>query len=92
MAKRAGLEVHQTVAVFSTRVKEPNETDWIFFVIVIKYLCGTKKKCFTLSSDDLKVIKCYVDASFTVHPDFRGRTRAIITMSVSRKQFPGNRN
>ena len=46
----------------------------------------------TLSDDDLKVVKWYVDASFAVHPDFKVHTKVIMTMghrvmqSVSRKQ------
>ena len=45
-----------------------------------------------MSNDDLKVVKCYVDASFAFHPDFKSDFGAIVTMvqvamqSVSRKQ------
>ena len=35
MAKRARLHIHQTVAVLSMRVKEPNETDWQKLAIMI---------------------------------------------------------
>ena len=37
-------------------------------------------KYLTLSDDDLKVIKWYVDATFAVHPDFKSHTRAILNM------------
>ena len=47
---------------------------------MIKYLNGKKKNYLTLSTDDLKVIKWYVDASFAVHPDFKVPTGAIMTM------------
>ena len=59
---------------------------------MIKYLNGTKKKYLTLSADDLRVVKWYVDASFAVHPDFKIHTGAIMTMgqgsmqSIYRKQ------
>ena len=59
---------------------------------MIKYLNGTKKKYLTLSADDLKVVKWYVDEIFSVHPDFRIYTIEIMTMrqgamhSVSWKQ------
>ena len=45
-----------------------------------------------MSADDLKVVKWYVGASFTVHPDFKSHTGVIMTMvpgaiqSVSSKQ------
>ena len=61
-------------------------------VRMIKYLNGTNKKYLTLNSDDLKVVKWYVDASLAVCPDFKSHTGAIVTMgqaamqSVSRKQ------
>ena len=84
--------IHQTVAVLTTRVKEPNENDWKKLVRMIKYFNGTNKNYLTLSADNLKVIKWYVDTSFAVHPDFKSHTEVIITMgqgamqSVSRKQ------
>ncbi|CAJ1948707.1 unnamed protein product [Cylindrotheca closterium] len=46
----------------------------------------------TLSADDLRVIKWYVDASFAVHPDFKSHTGAVMTMgtgavqAITRKQ------
>ena len=58
---------------------------------MIKYLNGTNKKYLTMSADDLKLVKWYVEASFTVHPDLKNHTGAIMTMghgamqSVSRK-------
>ena len=58
----------------------------------VKYLNGKNNRNLTLSDDDLKLVKCYVDARFVVHPDLKSHTRAILTMrhaamqSVSRKQ------
>ena len=43
VAKRAIPDIHQTVAVSSTRFKEPNETDWKELVIMIEYFNGKKK-------------------------------------------------
>ena len=66
MAKISRPDIHQTVAVLSTRVKvkEPNETDFQMLVRMINYLNGTKKSYHTLSYDALKVVKWYVDESF----------------------------
>ena len=80
MANTERPDIHQTVAVFSTMVKEPNETYWQKLVRMINYLNGTKKKYLTLIDDDLKVIKWYLDASFMVHPYFKSHSGAIITM------------
>ena len=49
-------------------------------MILIEYLNVTRKNYLTLSADDFKVVKWYVDAIFVVHPDLKGHTRAIITM------------
>ena len=47
---------------------------------MIKYLNDTNKKHLTLSDDDLKVVKWYVETSFAVRHDLKSHTRAIITM------------
>ena len=47
---------------------------------MIRYLYGKKESYLTLSDDDLKVIKWYVDASFAVHLDFKSHTGTIMTM------------
>jgi hypothetical protein len=59
---------------------------------VMKYLNGTKEENLTLSADDLKVVKWYVDASFAVHPDFKSHTGPMMMLgkgamqSIARKQ------
>jgi len=61
-------------------------------VRVLKYLNGTRQDKLTLTADDLHVVKWYVDASFTVHPDFKSHTGGMMTFgggavqSISRKQ------
>ena len=37
----------------------------------MKYLNGTTQKKLTLSADNLRIVKWYVDAVFAVHPDFK---------------------
>ena len=41
----------------------------------MKYLNRTNEKNLTISDDNLKMIKCYVDESFAVHPDFKSNIR-----------------
>jgi hypothetical protein len=59
---------------------------------VMKYLNGTKEENLTLSADNLRVVKWYVDASFAVHPDFKSHTGAMMMLgkgamqSITRKQ------
>ena len=44
---------------------------------MMKYLNGTNEKNLTMSDDNLKMIKCYVDASFAVYPDLKSNIREI---------------
>ena len=92
LCKRARPDIQPTIAWLCSRVKEPDETDWEKLVRLIKYLNGTQDKVLTLSADNLRVLKWFVDASFAVHPDFKSHTGATMTMgkgaimSISRKQ------
>jgi hypothetical protein len=47
LCKRARPDIHPTMAVLCTRVKDPNEADWGKLVRPMKYLNGTKKKRLT---------------------------------------------
>ena len=92
LSKRARPDIQQAIAVLTTRVKEPNESDWQKLIRLMKYLNGTVDKVLTLKIDDITIIKWYVDASFAVHDDFKSHTGAIMTMgkgaieAISRKQ------
>ena len=92
LCKRARPDIQPTIAVLSTRVKKPIETDWKKLVRMMKYLYGTKDKVLRLSADNLRVVKWYVDASFAVHPDFRSHTGGVMTFgggavqAISKKQ------
>ena len=92
VSKRARPDIHPTVAVLSTRVKDPNESDWGKLKRLLMYLNGTRGKCLFLCIDNMSVIKWWVDAAFGVHPDFKSHTGAMMSMgsgafqSFSRKQ------
>ena len=46
----------------------------------LKYLLGTLYLKLTLKVEDLSTIRWYVDASYTVHPDSKGHTGAVMTL------------
>ncbi|CAJ1956176.1 unnamed protein product [Cylindrotheca closterium] len=52
----------------------------------MRYMHSTKKWHLTLSADNLQVMKCFVDASFAVHPDFKSHTGGVMTMGVGAMQ------
>jgi len=80
LSKRGRPDIHLTVAVLCTRVQNSTESDWQRLIRLMKYLNSTRKKVLTLSADNLKVVKWYVDASFGVHPDFKSHTGGVMTM------------
>lgn len=92
LCKRARPDIQPTIAVLSTRVKNPNESDWGKLVRMMEYLHGTSEKKLRLGAENLRVVKWYVDASFAVHPDFRSHTGAAMTFGqgavqgISKKQ------
>jgi hypothetical protein len=92
VCKRARPDVQPMIAVLCTRVKDPNQADWLKLVRLMKYLNGTQDMKLTLAADNLRSIKWYVDASFAVHPDFKSHTGGTMTfgrgavISKSQKQ------
>jgi hypothetical protein len=64
LCKRARPNIQQAILVLYTRVRDPNQADWEKVMKVMKYLNGTKGENLTLSADNLRVVKWYVDASF----------------------------
>ena len=87
LSKRARLDIAPTISVLSTRVQSPNEADWKKLVRLMMYLHGTQGMHLTLSANDLRTIKWYVDASFAVHPDFRSHTGGVMTMGEGGMQI-----
>jgi hypothetical protein len=94
LCKRARPDIQPTIAVLCTRVKGPNEADWAKLVRLMKYLNGTRELKLIFSADYLHCIKCYVDPSFAVHPDYKSHTGTTMSygdgngavQSISRKQ------
>ncbi|MGC9193777.1 MAG: Ty1/Copia family ribonuclease HI [Thermoplasmata archaeon] len=89
--KQARPDIHTAIALLCTRVKSPNQDDWNKLVRLIKYCNGTRQDKLILSTEDLHVIKWYVDSAFGVHPDLKSHTGAVMTyrggaaQSISRK-------
>jgi hypothetical protein len=80
LCKRARPDIQQAISVLCTQVRDLNQADWKKLMRVMKYLNGTKEENLTLSAEDLRVVKWYVDASFAVHPDFKSHTGAMMTL------------
>ena len=92
VCKRARPDIHPTIAVLCTRVREPNQSDWKKLIQLLRFLKGSVRDVLTLSAENLRVIKWYIDSAFGVHPDFKSHTGGYMTFgsgavqSISRKQ------
>ena len=87
--KRARPDIHPSISVLCTRVKQPRESDWSKLLHLMRFINGTKDDKLILRADSLHILKWYVDASFAVHPDFRSHTGIDLTFG---KGFPINKS
>ncbi|CAJ1936841.1 unnamed protein product [Cylindrotheca closterium] len=74
VSKRACLDIHPTITILASRVREPTESDWKKCVRMMRYLFCTLLYHLTLSNESLRVMKWMINASFAVHPDFKSHT------------------
>jgi len=98
LSKRARTDIGTAVAVLSSRVQKPNQSDWLKLVRMMLYLKCTLKWHLTLSAENLAIVKWFIDAAFAVHPDLKSHTGATMTMgegamqTLSRKQKLNSRS
>jgi hypothetical protein len=98
LSKRSRPDLCPAIANLTARVKCSTESDWDKLPRMMKYLKQTAQDHLTLSSDDTKTVRWYVDAAFAVHPDFRSHTGAVMSLgggaitSISRKQSLSKRS
>ena len=78
--KRARPDLQPTVAFLCTRVKEPDIDDWKKLKRMMKFMQQTDNDVLTLSVDNLRVVKWYIDGSYAVHPDCKSQTGATMLM------------
>ena len=78
--KRARPDLQPTIAYLCTRVREPDVDDWKKLRRLMKFMEQTKDDVLTLSMDDMRLVKWYVDGSYAVHPDCKSQTGATMTM------------
>ena len=71
-----------TIAFLTTRVKEPDKDDWKKLKRLILYLNGTKDLVVTLSAENARILKWYIDASYGIHKDMKSHTGAALTMGT----------
>ena len=67
--KRAHPNTCTSIAFLMTHVHGPDLDDWKKLVHLMKYIRGTCKLPLILSANGSGILKWWVDASFTVHPN-----------------------
>jgi hypothetical protein len=77
---RARKDIQPAVAFLTTRVREPDEDDWLKLKRLMRYIRGTIHMPLILRAESLNVIKWWVDASFATHDNCRGHTGATMSM------------
>ena len=78
--------INPTIYEIAARVRSPNVIYCNKMVRVLKYLNGTSKYHLMFSIDDMRVIKWYVDASFSFHPDSKIHTGSIMMWGTGATQ------
>ena len=69
-------------AFLTTRVRDPNEGDWIKLAHLMKHVRGAMDLPLILRADGSGLLKWYIDASHGVHPNMRGHTGGGLTMGT----------
>jgi hypothetical protein len=82
MAKRGRPDLLTAVSFLTTRVNHPNMGDYKKLKRLSSYLNATKDLKLLLKADLPFKLRCYVDASYAVHVDGKGRTGNVVTLGT----------
>ena len=89
---RLRRDIQIAVDFLNTREKNPEKYDWLKLRRCLKYLKGKIGSKLNFTTDELSVVKWWVDASYEIHDECKGHTGAGTTLgkgaviSFSRKQ------
>jgi hypothetical protein len=72
--KRAMPDTCTAITFLTTRVRSPDKDDWTKLVHLMRYIRGTHTMPLILSANGRGILKWWVDASITVHPNMRGHS------------------
>ncbi len=80
LCNRVKQDIQVAVAFLTPRVKKPNIDDWGKLRRVLKYLKGTKYMKLTLTTDNLSMIRWWVNASDCTHHDCKDHTGSMMSL------------
>ena len=88
LSQRGCPGIRTAISFLCSRLKCPDEDDYKKLTRLIRYLWHTLHMCLVLGKDDTDVVRWWIDASYTVHPDMRGHTGATMFLG-NRSVFSG---
>ena len=82
LSQRGRPDIRTAISFLCGRLTCPDEDDFKKLTRLIRYLRHTLYMCLVLGKDDTDSIRWWIDASYAVHPDMRGHTRATMSMGT----------
>ena len=79
LTNRGILDIHTGIAFLCTQMQDPKE-EWEKLIRMMKYLNGRKDLVLMQSTEQLNMLKWYVDAAFAVQDDFKSDIGMAMTM------------
>ena len=83
VSNRSCPDVLPTISVLSSRVRSPNQSDWVKCRRFVKYLDSTKDLHMVLHYDGTSIARWHVDAAYGVHQDFCSHSGGTLLMHES---------
>jgi hypothetical protein len=80
LCKGGRQDIQPGISFLTTRVENPNESDWRKLIQIPYFLKATQTAVATMSIDNSGEIKWYIDAAFAVHQDYKSHTGACMTL------------
>jgi hypothetical protein len=78
--KRARPDTCTAIIFLTTIVRVPDKDDCTKVVHFMRYIRGTHMMLLILSDNVTVILKCWVDASFEVHPYMRGQSGGVLSL------------
>ena len=80
--KRDRPDTGASVLFLTTRVRAPDQENWLELAHLMMYIRGTIDLPLTLSANGRGMLKWYVDGSYKVHPNMRKHSGGELSMKI----------
>jgi hypothetical protein len=80
VTKQAKPDTCLNIAFLTTRVRAPDSDDWEKLCHLMECVRDDQDQPLVISAENGRLLMCYVDALFAVHPNIRGHTDGGLTM------------